>query len=407
MAFKLVYHSQQDEKWKNDLLGFGTGKWDTIGYNGCALSSVAMLLSGYGYTETPQSLNERLKSVQGFAGSGIRWGAVSQLYPAVKLASDPSPFTPYENSDAPLEKINASLDVGRPVIVRVDTKPTEDKNIPDEHYILLYARNGSDDYLILDPWPYKPGTNTQDSLMKRYSHGRTLRQIIQRVVVYDVAGAGGPIVAPGSTSSSTVSSTSTPTSTPTMPVPSDGIYVRVLSSVSSLPVRANKALGQGNVLASVAPGTLLRLVNPEETKRIGRADRWVTVREPGGKQGFAEARYLEIARASTSTSTPAPVPAPSPGTETPAPTESQSTPAAPPANALKLVVSEALGTSTLNLRKKPSTDGVSLMALAAGTQLTVLESAGEAKAKIGKSNKWIYVSEPGGTSGYTCTATKS
>jgi len=34
MAFQLVYLSQQDPQWKNDLLGFGD-PGDTIGMYGC------------------------------------------------------------------------------------------------------------------------------------------------------------------------------------------------------------------------------------------------------------------------------------------------------------------------------------------------------------------------------------
>ncbi len=44
------------------------------------------------------------------------------------------------------------------------------------------------------------------------------------------------------------------------------------------------------------------------------------------------------------------------------------------------------------------------MVLAAGTRLTVLEPAGNAKAKIGQANQWIQVSEPGGQSGYVGAA---
>ena len=54
MSFQLVYYSQQDPKWKSDILGFGD-PGDTIGYVGCALTSVAMLLSGHGYAETPKA----------------------------------------------------------------------------------------------------------------------------------------------------------------------------------------------------------------------------------------------------------------------------------------------------------------------------------------------------------------
>ena len=69
MAFNLVYLSQQDPQWKNDVLGFASDPKDTIGYVGCALTSVSMLLSGYGFPETPQSLNQKLKAKQGFVDS--------------------------------------------------------------------------------------------------------------------------------------------------------------------------------------------------------------------------------------------------------------------------------------------------------------------------------------------------
>ena len=68
MTFKTVYLSQTDPQWKDDLLGFGD-PGDTLGAYGCALTSIAMLVSGHGYNETPKSLNEKMKNVGGFSGS--------------------------------------------------------------------------------------------------------------------------------------------------------------------------------------------------------------------------------------------------------------------------------------------------------------------------------------------------
>src|SRR5512138_3895353 len=150
MSFQLVYLSQQDPQWKNDLLGFGD-PGDTIGMYGCALTSVAMLVSGHGYNETPKSLNQKLKSKDGFVSSGIRWDVVRQVHPEITLKEN----IPCENTDAPLARINAALDAGQPVVVRVDSSPAAGLQW---HYVMIYARNGSDDYLMLDPWPYSPGT---------------------------------------------------------------------------------------------------------------------------------------------------------------------------------------------------------------------------------------------------------
>jgi hypothetical protein len=86
MTFQLVYYSQQDPKWKQDILGFGD-PGDTIGYVGCALTSVAMLISGHGFIETPKTLNQKLQRVSGFDSALIHWGAVSQIYPQINVKS--------------------------------------------------------------------------------------------------------------------------------------------------------------------------------------------------------------------------------------------------------------------------------------------------------------------------------
>ena len=171
MAFKLVYYSQQDPQWKSDILGFGD-PGDTIGYIGCALTSVAMLLSGHGSTETPKTLNQKLKNVDGFVGAGIRWGAVSQIYPKVALKA----FIPCSTSDAPLAQINTELAAGQPAIVQVDY--SNDPGL-QTHWVLLYAKQGND-YLMQDPWPSPPETKTV-TLMSRFAQGQPLQRAIKAV----------------------------------------------------------------------------------------------------------------------------------------------------------------------------------------------------------------------------------
>jgi hypothetical protein len=388
MAFNLVYLSQQDPQWKNEPLGFATDPKETIGYVGCALTSVSMLLSGYGFMETPGTLNQKMKDRQGFVGSGIRWDVVSQVHPQVKLQAN----IRCETTDAPLGQIDAALNAGQPVIVRVDASPNPGLQW---HYVLLYGRKG-DDYLMLDPWPYKPGSANEDLMMKRYSQGRPLKQAIQQVLLYGAAGAGGPIV--------------TPSSPTTTPVTTGGVYARVMDSVTwGLNIRSSKdSSSQANVLTAVPAGTQLLLLESEEMAKLGKSGQWIHVRGPGGIDGFAAAQYLEKVLA---TPVPVPQPAPSPANEVPAP--SQPTPSTPiPSNPapstdlgkLTLVVSEAVGTGGLRLRKTPSLGGALLMVLAAGTRLTVLEAAGKAKAKVGQANRWIQVREPGGSKGYVGAA---
>src|SRR5919109_5428180 len=211
MPFQLVYLSQQDPTWKSDILGFGDPE-DTIGYLGCALTSVAMLLSGHGYTETPKTLNQKLKNLNGFVSAGIRWGAVSQVYPNVTLKA----YIPCSTSDAPLAQIDAAIAAGQPAIVQVDSSPAEGIQT---HWVVVYGKKG-DDYLMLDPWPYQSDITKEDRLMNRYSRGNPLRRAISHVILYEVFGPGpsGPI--------------STPSTPVTTPIPTGGVYARVKDSVT-------------------------------------------------------------------------------------------------------------------------------------------------------------------------------
>jgi Bacterial SH3 domain/Peptidase_C39 like family len=400
MSFKLVYLSQQDPKWKSDILGFGdTG--DTIGYVGCALTSVAMFLSGHGYAETPKTLNQKLKNVQGFASAAIRWGAVSQIYPNVTLKA----FIPCSTSDAPLGQIDAAIAAGQPAIVQVDY--SNDPGI-QTHWVLLYGKKG-DDYLMLDPWPYQTDITKEDLLMKRYSRGNPLKRAISHVILYEAYGSGGPISTP-----------STPTTTPAS---AGGGYARVKDSVTwGLNVRSSiDTSSPANIVATAPAGTQLTLLESDGASKIGAINQWVRVRTPQGQEGFAAAWYLEkvaeatpapvteptpgpVSEPPVSTSTPE---TPSPSSPTPAPTPSTpSTPEESPKedkDKLVVVVSSAVGTSGLRLRKTASKGGSLVAILKAGTRLTVIEPAKKAKAKIGKPNQWLYVRGPNNQRGYVGT----
>ena len=54
----------------------------------------------------------------------------------------------------------------------------------------------------------------------------------------------------------------------------------------------------------------------------------------------------------------------------------------------------------LRLRDESNANAVILKILMPGTPLTVLEPASTAQAKIGVTNQWLNVQEPGGTIGY-------
>lgn len=390
MPFKLVYLSQQDAQWKNDLLGFGD-PGDTIGYLGCALTSVAMLLSGHGYAETPKSLNQKLKNVSGFVSAAIRWSAVSQLYPKVSLKA----YIPCTTSDAPLGQIDAAIAAGQPAIVQVDNSPAEGIQT---HWVVLYERRG-DDYLMLDPWPYQPDINRPDLLMKRYAQGRSLKRAISHVILYEAYGTS-------------------PTQPETTPVPVSKIYARVKDSVTwGLNIRSSiDTSSTANIIAVVPAGTQLTLLEADGAARVGAVNQWVRVRTPQGQEGFAAGWYLENVPEITPAPEPepAPVPVSEPPVSTPEPQPAPTTPStpeptpstpsapveSPKEDKLVVTVSRAVGTSGLRLRKSPSKGGALISILKAGTRLTVLEPVQKAKAKIGKPNLWLHVRAGANQRGY-------
>ena len=383
MSFKLVYLSQQDPLWKQDILGFGDPE-DTIGYVGCALTSVAMLLSGHGYSETPKSLNKKLKNVNGFVSAAIRWGSVSQVYPNVTVRSNISCTT----SPAPLELIDAAISAGQPAIVQVDSSPA---NGIQTHWVVIYSKKG-DDYLMLDPWPYQPDITKEDMLMKRYARGNPLRRAISHVILYEVFGASGPI--------------STPETPDTTPVPDGGVYARVKDSVTwGLNVRSSiDTSSMANVLAVVPAGTQLALLESDGASKVGAINQWVRVRVPQGQEGFAAAWYLEP----VAVTMPVPVPEPTPGPITEPPVSTPEVPDSPPEppteekkdDKLIVLVSRVVGASGLRLRKSPSKGGALIAILRAGTRLTVLDPVKKAKTRIGKPNQWLQVRTPENQRGY-------
>lgn len=372
MSFQLVHYSQQDPQWKADKLGFGE-PGDTLGYVGCALTATAMLLSGHGYTETPKTLNQKLKKVGGFVGAAIAWAAVSKIHPNVTLKA----FIPCSTSDAPLAQIDASIAAGQPVIVQVDSSPASGIQT---HWVVLYERKGND-YLMLDPWPY-PSVTKEDYLMKRYAQGKTLKRAISHVILYEAYGSSGPITGP-----------STPEGEPASTA---GTYARVKADVTwGLNIRSSiDTSSAANIVTSVPAGTQLLLLEADGPSKVGAVNQWVRVREPGGREGFAAAWYLE--QVPGESPAPSTGPTPGPGSEAPAPTP---TPQMDPKKKY-LVVSDEAGVGGTVLRKTASKTGIAQMTLLPGMLLIVIEPYAKAKGKLGKQNQWIYVRGPNKKLGY-------
>ena len=125
---------QGDERWRGDLLGPTA---NTLGAEGCAVTSAAMVLASYGIDTDPHRLNAFLKTNDGYTPQGwIYWEKAAELAPGKVRHS-------YE--DLPTYHfIDANLVAGNPVIVRL--------RYPHgvTHFVVIAGKDGYD-YLTRDP----------------------------------------------------------------------------------------------------------------------------------------------------------------------------------------------------------------------------------------------------------------
>jgi hypothetical protein len=354
MAFTLVHYSQQDPRWQDHKLGPGP---ETIGYIGCALTSVAMYASGWGFAETPDALNQKLKDSGGYIGQGIVWGAITKFYPQLKCTG----LTICGDSPAPLAQIGGSLAAGQPVIVEVDFSPAVGLQT---HWILLYASLGND-YLMLDPWPY-PTETGQVTLMSRFSHGKTLQRAILAVAWYQsslVTAPPGPGPGPA-------------------PIETD-LYIWPLASVTAgLRLRPQPSQDAPAVYAEM-PRVRLNVIEAKggALAKIGQQGQWIYVRDPQGHQGYVAAWFVEQVPADAPPSTPVPPPASEP-------------------KRFQVIVLNSVGASGLAVREQPSRGAAKVNIEKPGARLTVLEPASTGIPKIGVAGQWLPVKATNSKRGY-------
>jgi len=381
MAFNPINYSQQDPAWKSVKIGSSS---ETIGHVGCALTSVAMLVSGHGYPETPKTLNAKLKARGGFVDAAILWGAVTSMYPQIVYRN----LVLCRDTAAPLSQIDASIVAGQPVVVEVDSSPMAGLQT---HWVVLYKKQG-DDYLMLDPWPHPTESGQDVLLLPRYSHGAALKQSITAAVFYECLQSG---------SGDSGETATTKPASPTEP----GTYVKIPVSVEAgLRLRTAPTTASDTVVIE-PPGALLRIVEPVNVAlpKIGVYDQWIKVRDGQGREGYVAAWYVEAGPTvegadEADVVEPAPEPVPEPGpTPVPVPV---SEPELPVPEALTVYVSQSVGEAGLRLRKTASMGGALVAVEKAGTALTVLEPEKKAKPKIGVAGKWLHVSDPKRLQGY-------
>ncbi len=126
---------QGDERWRHDPLGRTPA---SLGAEGCAVASAAMVLASYGFDLDPGRLNRFLTThPQGYTPQGwLYWEAAADYEPGkVRKAYEDLPS---------YELIDGQLARGNPVIVRL--------RLPSgtTHFVVIAGKQGYD-YLTRDP----------------------------------------------------------------------------------------------------------------------------------------------------------------------------------------------------------------------------------------------------------------
>jgi hypothetical protein len=367
---------QNDEQWAGESLGFGP---QTIKEWGCLMTSLTMVVNGYGYNETPQTFNQKMKAAGGFSGAMVKPAAVATAFPGVTFGS----YDDSEQSPAPIGKIDAALASGSPVIVQIDWSPQPGLQ---SHWVLAYARQGND-YLILDPYRYAgDAPDKQLTLLSRYHYrGLALEQAIT-AAIFMSGTTGHKSAGAGPSTPASV----TPTAQPKVAVPADALTV--YATGSDLALRADPAVS-GNVVTRLALNSALLGLESKSTAlaKVGQQNQWLQVQDPAGNQGFVAAWYVSTSVTGTDQQA---VPAAGPTPAAPAP----ATPATSAQADNALIVTPT--TDGLALRDQPSLTSTVLKRLPLTSRLKVLEPAAAAALKLGSSNQWLNVRDITGQAGY-------
>jgi hypothetical protein len=356
--FEFQKFSQTDPSWKGTLLGFDNES--TIGGFGCLLTCVTMAATGFGFAESPASLNEKLKALgpnQGFMSAMLVWGGIGKALPGVTVRR----LVDCDNSPAPLADIDAALAAGFPVIVEVDYS-----NQPgyQYHWIVLYGKKDGD-YLFQDPYSYPPPA--QEALLgqSRYAHRGGLDRIITGAAFVE-----GPIKRP---------TPGAPQPPPGAPAPAAGAAsgIKLYSIEADLALRSTPNVTPSNLVKRFPLSTELTSLESESVTRgkAGVVGQWLQVRDASGAQGYVAAWYV-----STSKQAPAPPAAGAPV----------------PAGVLMVQTT----TPDVALRSQPALSNQTLIKrMPFNSKLTVLEPAAGAARKVGVVNQWLKVRDSTGTEG--------
>jgi hypothetical protein len=375
--FKTQNLYQNDEKWKNTKLGHSN---ETIGGWGCLVTSVTMMLNGMGYNETPETVNETMKSKGGFQGAFFIPSMLPYAYPSLIYKG----IQPCESSPAPTGLIDAAVAAGKPVILQVDWNKQAGIQT---HFVLVKERKG-DDYVLYDPYKYGgDGPDKEVLLTKRYKYnGATIETEISAALWFD-----GNIPP-------------TPPEPKTIPLPKDAMKLYVIQD--DLALRADPSVGGYLWKRMISGSELLSLDDAAVTRaKLGQQGQWVHVQDSTGQQGYTAAWYVTDSKDPKPAPPPAaPQPASKPATGS-APAASAPAPAPAAAPAPKVPVPpgamELLPTEELAFRTQPVIADNTLIRRAPPTEKFIsLEPADQTIKKVGVTGQWINVQDTSRKQGY-------
>ncbi|MBN1666565.1 MAG: hypothetical protein JW862_05735 [Anaerolineales bacterium] len=352
--FETLALYQNDPQWKDVKLGFD--QQETIGTWGCLLTSMTMVANGFGFNETPATVNDKMKSAGGFQGALIIPAVLPSVCPGVIYKG----YQPCENSPAPLAQIDAALAAGMPVIVQVDWSP---KAGLQTHWVVLYGKEDGR-YLMKDPYRYSgDAPDKKLYLTDRYKHmGTDAASAITGVIWFQGTAQPGSGGQP-------------PPERPKVAVPADSFVA--YSTADGLAFRSDPNVNAYLIkrLPLMDPVTALEGAATGKPK-VGTMNEWLHIQDQAGDQGYVAAWYLTLNEK-----------------------ELEEQEEAPKTGDKEFIVRPT--TTGLAFRSEPSIlPRTMIKRLPGNATLAVLEPEEEARKKLGVRGAWLKVRDITGQEGY-------
>jgi hypothetical protein len=368
--FKTQNLYQNDDKWKGTKLGNSN---ETLGGWGCLLTSVTMMLNGIGYSETPETVNEKMKSAGGFQGAFFIPSVLPYVWPNAAYRD----MQPCETSPAPIAQIDAAVAAGKPVILQVDWNKQAGIQT---HFVLVKEKKGND-YVLYDPYKYPgDGPDKEVLLTSRYKYnGATIEKEISAVLWFDSYSAAPP----------------EPPKVTKVPLPAD--KYALYAAEDDLALRADPSVS-GYLWKRMPMGTELISLEPKATARakLGVNGQWINIQDPNGDQGYVAAWYVSDTKGGAPASSTSATPSTTASTPNPASTTPAASTAKLPPGALAFFPIEEL-----SFRSQPVIKPETVLRRVPVTEMLVsVEAANVVIPKVGVTNQWLKVRDASNKEGY-------